>query len=381
MTDITTMLSSSVDAMIADLTEFIEHETPSDNRELLSKGFLWLQQYLHERLGAPTANQVIEDQVHGPVGVNVYDAERGGLGHVMVLCHYDTVWPEGTLRHWPVMVEGDRLTGPGCFDMKAGLVQFVWAVRAAREAGDPLPKISLVLTGDEETGSYASRRTIKQVALEADVALVFEASADSSVKTARKGVGMYTIEVHGVEAHAGLDPERGVSAIDELARVIRTLHEAADLTRGTSVNVGVIRGGSRGNVTAGHALAEVDVRVSSDSEARRIEQLLGSLVPHHPDARIVIAGEWNRPPMERTRGVAELYEIARNEARELGFELGEVSVGGVSDGNYAAAMGVPVLDGLGAVGDGAHARDEWVSLSGIVERAALAARVLSRLAV
>ena len=380
MSDENVTLETAREAMVADLTAYIEQETPSDDLELLRRGFDWVQDFLESRLGAPEMSERHEDDVHGPVGVNVYGARNGATGHVAVLCHYDTVWPAGTLSNWPVTIEGDRLTGPGCFDMKAGLVQFVWGLKTAYESGLPVPRVSLVLNGDEEIGSPASRPIIEQVAREADAVLVFEASADAAVKTARKGVGMFRVEVAGVESHAGLDPERGVSAIDEVSRVVRSLHDAADLNAGTSVNVGLISGGSRSNVTAGHAEGQVDVRVSTQAEADRIDALLEGLEPHNPAASIHVTGEWNRPVMPRTEGNARLYTLAREEAGALGFDLAEISVGGASDGNFASALGLPVLDGLGAVGEGAHARHEWVSVDGMVQRAALAARMLLRLA-
>lgn len=378
--DVTQAVESARAEMVADLTRYIEQETPSDDLELLAQGFDWVQMYLAERLGEPASHERVSGGEYGDIAVNEYEASGGGSGHIAVLCHYDTVWPKGTLEQWPVSVEGDRLTGPGCFDMKAGLVQFVWGLRIARDAGLPLPRITLVINGDEEIGSPGSRHVIERAVAGVDAVLVFEASADGAVKTARKGVGLFSVEVHGVESHAGLDPLRGASAIDELARVIRTLHDATDLENGTSVNVGRISGGSRPNVKAGYARGDVDVRVSQQGEAERIDAVLAGLAPDDERARIEVSGGWNRPVMPRTDGNVSLFEIARQEARGLGFELDEVAVGGASDGNFASALGLPVLDGFGAVGDGAHARHEWISVSGMVQRAALAARVLTRLA-
>ncbi len=207
--------------------------------------------------------------------------------------------------------------------------------------------------------------------------LVFEASADGAVKTARKGVGIFDVRVRGVESHAGLDPESGASAVDEIARVVQTLHAASDPARGTTVNVGVLRGGTRSNVVAGFAEAGVDVRVRSTAAQAGIDELLRSLKPCDPRAALTVHGGWNRPVMERSAAIAAVYELASAAAAQLGVELRETSVGGASDGNFAAAMGCPVLDGLGAVGDGAHARHEHVSIDGMVERAAVAAGVIS----
>lgn len=367
-------------AMVADLTAYIEQETPSDDRAALEAGLAWVRSWLGERIGEPADERRTDGGEHGDILVLDYPASGGGTGRVAVLCHYDTVWPLGTLEGWPVRVDGDRLTGPGAFDMKAGLVQAVWAIRAARDAGLPLPAIRLVLNGDEETGSPASRPVIEAEVIECDAVLVFEASAAGALKTARKGVGIFEVTTRGIEGHAGLDPERGVSAIDEIARVVVQLHGAADLAAGTSVNVGTLRGGSRSNVTAGFATALVDVRVADHEERVRIDEVLQGLAPRHELAGLEVGGGWNRPVMQRSEGTARLFALAEEAAAELGTSVTETSVGGASDGNFAAALGVPVLDGLGAVGDGAHARHEWISIGGMVERAGIAALLLGKLA-
>lgn len=366
--------------MVADLTAYIEQETPSDDLAALDAGLAWVRGWLEERIGAPASERRVDGGEHGDIAVLDYPATGGGTGRVAVLCHYDTVWPLGTLAGWPVRIDGDRLTGPGAFDMKAGLVQLVWAIRAAREAGLPLPAIRLVLNGDEETGSPASRPVIEAEVADRDAVLVFEASAEGALKTARKGVGIFQVTTRGIEGHAGLDPERGVSAIDEIARVVVQLHGAADLAAGTSVNVGTLRGGSRSNVTAGLATAMVDVRVADQEERARIDEVLQALAPRHEQAELEIGGGWNRPVMQRSEGTARLFALAEEAAAELGTTIRETSVGGASDGNFAAALGLPVLDGLGAVGDGAHARHEWISVDGMLERAGIAALLLTKLA-
>jgi glutamate carboxypeptidase len=210
--------------------------------------------------------------------------------------------------------------------------------------------------------------------------LVFEASADGALKTARKGVGIFRVEAHGEAVHAGLDPEAGASAIDEISRVVLKLHAASDLAAGTSINVGVLNGGTRTNVKAGHATAHIDVRVSSETEAQRVDRLFASLRAENPLASITVSGGWNRPVMQRTEKTAAMFAQAAEVASALDLDLKEASVGGASDGNFAAALGLPVLDGLGAVGAGAHARNEWISISGMLQRAALAAGLLTRLA-
>jgi glutamate carboxypeptidase len=297
-----------------------------------------------------------------------------------MLCHYDTVWPAGTLAEWPFEVQDGRASGPGVFDMKTGLVQAVWTLRLLRELELPHPSVRLLLNGDEEIGSPFSRPIIEKSCAGTAAVLVFEAAAEGAVKTARKGVGIWQVRVRGVESHAGLDPTAGASAIDEAARLVRTLHDATDLAAGTSVNVGVLRGGTRSNVVAGSAEAEVDVRVRTVSEQARIGALIAGLRPHDPRASLQVTGGWNRPVMERGPAIADVYTLARAAAAQLGVDLAETSVGGASDGNFAAAMGLPVLDGLGAVGAGAHARHEHVSINGMVERAAMAAGVMAAFA-
>jgi glutamate carboxypeptidase len=371
-------LAAHRDELVADLVTYAEHETPSDDPALLTKGLAHLEEWTTERLGPPVRRTQHEASGHGDVLV----LDHEGAGEPLtLLAHYDTVWSAGTLEGWPVRVEGDRVSGPGVFDMKAGLVQAVWAVRALRSAGVPHPPLRLVLTGDEEIGSPFSRPIIEAACVDAAAVLVFEASAGGgAVKTARKGVGLFDVHVRGVESHAGLDPTAGASAIDEIARAVRTLHAATDLAEGTTVNVGVLRGGTRPNVVAGSAEASIDVRVPSLSAQDRIGGLLAGLHAHDPRAAITVTGGWNRPVMERSAAIAAMYTLAHAAAARLGVDLPETAVGGASDGNFAAALGRPVLDGLGAVGGGAHARHEHVSIDGMVERAAVAAAVMAAFA-
>jgi glutamate carboxypeptidase len=368
-------LAGHRDDMVADLVAYAEHETPSDDRALLAAGLAHVEGWVTDRLGATGSRARHESAEHGDVLVLEYDG--AGERSLTLLAHYDTVWSAGTLADWPVRIDGDRLTGPGVFDMKAGLVQAVWAVRALRAAGMAHPPLRLLLNGDEEIGSPFSRPLIEKASADAAAVLVFEAAAGGAVKTARKGVGLWDVHVRGLESHAGLDPTAGASAIDELARVVRTLHDATDLEAGTSVNVGVVRGGTRVNVVAGRAEAGVDVRVRTAAEQARIDAVVAGLRAHDPRAEVTTTGGWNRPVMERGPGIGALYALARAVAAQLGVDLAETAVGGASDGNFAAAMGRPVLDGLGAVGAGAHARHEHVSIEGMIERAAVAAGVLA----
>lgn len=371
-------LSRHRDEMIADVAEYVNHESFSDDLDSLDECLRWVCDWLDARLGAPAEHDHLPRADAGDVVVRRY-AGTGGAP-ILLLAHYDTVWPTGTLADWLFRVDGDRMTGPGVFDMKAGLVQAVWALRALDALGFPRPPITLLLNGDEETGSAASSEVIAQESRKSRAAMVFEASADGAVKTARKGVGLFTVTVTGEEAHAGLDPTAGASAVVEMAHQVLRCQALTDLDAGTSVNVGVVRGGTRANVTAGNAVANLDVRVAGSAEAERIDAALAALQPVDPNTSVAVTGGWNRPVFERTPQVAALYQVARDCALPLGLDLRETAVGGASDGNFAQAAGTAVLDGFGAVGAGAHARTEHATVTGMIERSALTAAVLAHFA-
>jgi glutamate carboxypeptidase len=305
-----------------------------------------------------------------------------GPKQVLVLGHFDTVWPIGTLARMPLERRDGRLHGPGTFDMKAGIGIAMLAVRALTTLAPALPlKIVLLWTTDEEIGSRASRALIEEEARKSEAVFVLEPSLpDGVLKTSRKGVGEFTLEVQGLSAHAGIDPAKGVSAIHELAYLITQLAPLNDPARGSSVNAGVISGGTRSNVIAEHATAIVDVRVARKEDAQRVDAFVRGLKPRDPRARLTISGGIDRPPLERAPGVVRLYEMAGEVARGLGRDLGEGSTGGGSDGNFTAALGVPTLDGLGAVGDGAHALHEHVDIDALSWRSALLAGLIARLA-
>lgn len=377
--DLLQQISQYRNEIVSDLTDYVSQETPSDDKPLLTAGLGWVEDWLRLRLGLPAQRRHVDGGEYGDTVVLDYPSKGGDDNWVTVLCHYDTVWAAGTLADWPAAVDGDHFTAPGAFDMKGGLVQLVWAMKVGEELGLARPNVRLILNGDEEIGSPVSRAVIEAESVRGSAVLVFEASADGAVKTGRKGVGIFQVNAVGVEVHAGLDPESGASAIDEISRVVFELHGATELQRGTTVNAGVISGGTRTNVKAGFATIGVDVRVSSDAEARRIDTVFSELQPHNPLATLSVSGGWNRPVMARSPSTAELFDIAATVADGIGFSLKEVSVGGASDGNFAAALGLPVLDGLGAVGDGAHARNEWISIDGMLQRTALGAGLLSKL--
>jgi glutamate carboxypeptidase len=281
----------------------------------------------------------------------------------------------------PLLRDGDVFRGPGIFDMKAGIALGLLAGRALVQHGS-LDRSRLVMlwTADEETGSGTSRALVEAEARQSDAVLVLEpALPGGALKTRRKGCGEYEVAVRGVAAHAGVDPGKGVSAIRELARQILFIETLQDLTQGVSINVGLVEGGSRPNVVAAEARAIVDARAPTLADAQRIDSVMRSLRPHLQGATIDVSGGFSRPPMERTAGVARLYETAQAAAADLGQEIGEGATGGGSDGNFCAALGVPTLDGLGAVGDGAHAIHEHVLVPALVPRAALLARIIERL--
>jgi glutamate carboxypeptidase len=317
----------------------------------------------------------------GPRGDHIRVGFGGSSRRVLLLGHFDTVWPVGQLERMPLREEDGRLQGPGIFDMKAGIGVAMMAVRALRELAVPdAPSVTMLWTTDEEIGSETSRAAIESCARDSDAVLVLEPSLPGgAAKTSRKGCGDFELTVHGVSAHAGLDPGKGASAIHELAHQIVAITALQDPGRGVTLNVGRISGGSRTNVVADAARASIDVRVPTMADAVTIEQSLRALRPRLARTRLEIDGGVSRPPLERGPGVIKLYELARDVARELGQDLMEGGAGGGSDGNFTAALGVPTLDGLGPRGDGAHALHEHVEVDDLAWRAAFVAALLSRL--
>jgi glutamate carboxypeptidase len=363
----------SLPALTDDLCRLVEWETPSHDVGFLRKGLDGIRAWMVERLGPPGEEHRHDGGEYGDVLEMHYP---GGPKTVLALCHYDTVWPVGTLAEWPFAVTDGIATGPGCFDMKAGLVQAVWALRLLRELGAEPPTVCFVLNGDEEIGSHAARPHIERLSAGAAFTLVPEPSLDGKAKTERKGMGLFDITAHGVESHAGLNPEAGASAVHALSEVVLALRELAAPEHGTTINVGVISGGTGRNVVAGKAVCQVDVRVREPEEMSRIDDALSSLRASDERVRLSVDGEWNRPPMTLNAASADLLERARTVGADLGFHLDHTAVGGASDANFVSALGRPVLDGLGAVGGGAHARDEHVRLDMTPRQIALIAGLL-----
>jgi glutamate carboxypeptidase len=357
--------------MIEALRRLVEIESPSDDRAALDQ-FVGAVQELFGGFGPIEAQQTKR-------GTNLVLRVAGAESSppAVALCHYDTVWPFGTLKTIPFSVDADGVArGPGCFDMKAGIVVLLYALQAVH--GRLKRRLDVLFTCDEEVGSPTSRSLIEETARDARVAYVLESPLPGGVlKTARKGTGDYLVHITGRAAHAGVEPEKGISATHELAAQTLALHALNDYAAGTTVNVGVVQGGTRPNVVAAAAEAHVDVRVTTLAEAERIDRAIRGLTPSLPGAQLDISGGLNRPPMERSPAMAELFARARDIAQSMGVTLDEGSTGGGSDGNFTAAMGVPTLDGLGAEGEGAHAAHEHVVTDSLPRRAALVAALLA----
>lgn len=297
---------------------------------------------------------------------------------VMLLGHLDTVWPVGTLRAMPFRVGPDRISGPGVLDMKAGVIMMLTAIAMLQERNALTRPLLMLLHGDEEIGSPASRALTDRLAQQCSAVYVLEPAQgpQGAYKTARKGVGHYRLTVHGVAAHAGIDFIAGHSAIAELARQVETIGKLTDLARGTTLNPGVIGGGSASNVIAAEAWAEIDLRVTNTREAGRIDRALHRLRLHDKACRLELTGGLNRPPMIRSRAAATLFRKAQQYALQIGFPLEQAATGGGSDGNFTAALGIPTLDGMGPVGAGAHASHEHLLRDPWAARTALLAAML-----
>jgi glutamate carboxypeptidase len=302
------------------------------------------------------------------------DAEKP----ILLLGHLDTVWPLGVLKSMPFRAANGRVWGPGTLDMKAGVAMAFTALELLGEVGLLNRELVLLLNSDEEMGSPISRPITERLAAECAAVYVLEPAQGLAYKTARKGTGNWRIEVQGVAAHAGVDFEKGASAIRELARMVEKVSGWTDLKRGLTVSVGLVGGGSKTNVVPAEAWAEVDVRIARKADGQRIARKFAGLNPADKRCALAVTGGINRPPMERTRGTVRLYREARALAAELGFALDEAATGGASDGNFTSALGTPTLAGMGAVGEGAHARHESIVLEHVAPRTALLAGLLAR---
>jgi glutamate carboxypeptidase len=365
------------DAMVQTVRQLVETESPSDNKDAVDQ----LGTLLAGRFEALGGHAKFHRTPNFGDHLQVDFAGTRKVKPVLLLGHLDTVYPLGTLANMPCRVAGGRLWGPGAFDMKSGIALMLHAIEALRAwHEDVLPRpLTVLLVSDEEVGSDTSRLITENLAIKSAAVLVLEPShgPKGAVKTARKGIGEYVLKVTGKAAHSGLDFEKGQSAILELARQTVSLQKLIDLKRGLTLNVGTVQGGTRVNVIPAEATAVLDVRVARKQDAAGIDRKLRSLKPFNRKCKLEISGGMNRPPMERTPSVAALYKKAVEIAKQLNWKLEEAAVGGGSDGNFTAALGIPTLDGLGGVGEGAHATHESILIFELPKRAALLAELIT----
>jgi glutamate carboxypeptidase len=365
------------DEIVATIRDLVEIESPSDNKAAVNRIAEAVAEKFFRLRGVLRIHQAKDFGDH----LQVSFAGRSDAPPLLLLGHYDTVYPLGTLAEMPCRVDADKITGPGVLDMKSGIALMLHALAGLQEWHGALPRpVTVLLVSDEEVGSDSSRAITEALAKKSAAVLVLEPSygLQGAVKTARKGVGEYLVKVTGKASHAGLDFEKGANAILELARQIEAISAFTDLKKGLTVNVGIVSGGSRTNVVPSEAVAQVDVRIKRLKDAAGIDKRIRNLRPLNRKCKIEVSGGINRPPMERSAGVAALYAKAVVIARELGWKLSEAAVGGGSDGNFTAGLGIPTLDGLGGVGDGAHATHEHILISELPRRAALLAGLIER---
>jgi glutamate carboxypeptidase len=351
------------------IRELVEIESPSFDISGNAEAVDWLESRAREISDDFQIERIFAEGCGEHLIIRAFPSDAKPI---LLLGHTDTVHPLGTKLRNPTRVENGQLYGCGSFDMKAGCVLMLEILRCFSELNLAPPRpITILLSCDEEVGSRSGREIVEREAAKAEYCLVFEPSANGKAKTGRKGTGMFQMKTRGVPAHAGLEPEKGASAILELSKQILNLHSLNDLSRGTTVNVCTVKGGTTSNVIPEHAECEIDVRFTSIAEAERIKNEIKNIVSFDERVSVEIIGDINRPPMERGENVVKLYEKARAVAATFDYELGEAQVGGASDGNFVAALGVPVRDGLGVAGGGAHTLDEFIFIEDIPKRAAL----------
>lgn len=366
--------SDRTEKIIASIRDLVEIESPSYD----IAGNRFVVDWLEKEARNISPDLKIEKTFSQEYGEHfILRAFPSGEKPVLLLGHIDTVHPRGAKRKNPTRIEDGKFYGCGIFDMKSGCVLMLEVLRAFCELNlKPARPVTLLLSCDEEVGSFSGRALVEREAKNAEFCLVLEPSANGRVKTGRKGTGMFELKAQGIPAHAGLEPERGASAILEISKQIEKIHALGNSTEGTTVNVCTIKGGTTTNVIPEHASCTIDVRFTKTSEATRIEHGLRNLKPFDERVSLELSGAVNRPPLERSAAVVKLYEKARELAASFDYELGETEVGGASDGNFVAALGVPVLDGLGARGDGAHTLEEYILVNDIPKRATLLALIL-----
>ena len=373
MVDIQRVVEAGEQRLLRRLRELVEIESPSEDKAAVDRAGAVVSDWVEEMGGKVKRHR---QKRFGDVLELRFGPAKSKRGRVLLLGHTDTVWPMGTLAKMPWREAEGKIFGPGVVDMKAGVVMALGALTALDALGVARP-VTLLLNSDEEVGSTVSRPITEKIAQECSAVLVLEPAQGLAYKTARKGIGNYCLKVQGVAAHSGVDFESGHSAVVEMARLVQTVAGFTDLSKGLTVNAGVIAGGTRSNVIAAECIAEVDVRIAKASDAARVERLFRSLKVTDKGCKLTVTGGINRPPMERKPGTVALFRLARKLAGEMGLALDEASTGGGSDGNFTAALGVPTLDGMGAVGAGAHAAHEHVVKAHLVERTALLAGMIA----
>ena len=354
--------------MLEMIAQLVQVESPTEDRAAVNRCVALLEKWIRAAGGKSKRSR---QKTAGDLLIGRFGPARGTP--VMLLGHLDTVWPLGTLKKMPFRLRGGRAWGPGVLDMKAGVVMAITALRLLSEADRLARPVILLLNSDEETGSECSRALIESVASKCGSVFVLEPAQGlaGAYKTARKGVANYHLQVHGIAAHSGVDFSQGHSAVLELGRQIERASAFTDLNRGITVNAGVIGGGTRSNVVAAEAWAEFDVRIVRAADGPRVDRRFRSLRAVDRRCGLEVTGGLNRPPMERTAGTVALFRRAATIAAGLGFQLQEASTGGGSDGNFTSALGIPTLDGMGAVGEGAHADRESILIDTLVPRTAL----------
>lgn len=361
-------------ALVALTEKLVRAESPSDEKAAVDACGALVAEHA-KALGGRV--KLHRQRAFGDVIEVRFGPRKKTTGRVMLLGHIDTVWPLGTLKTMPWRVGEGRLWGPGTLDMKTGVAMALTAMEILTEAALLEREVVVLLSSEEEVGSPVSRPITEKLAQECGAVFVLEPGQGLAYKTARKGTGNWRVEIKGVAAHAGVDFEKGASALRELARVIETISGWTDLKRGLTVSVGLAGGGSKTNVTPAEAWAEVDGRIARIADGARLEKKFAGLKAADKRCSLSVTGGINRPPMERTRGTAALYQRARALAAELGLALDEAATGGASDGNFTSALGIATLDGMGAVGEGAHARHESVMVEHLAPRTALIAGMLA----
>jgi glutamate carboxypeptidase len=367
--EILQQVQSNEPRLIARLKQLVEVESPSDDKAAVDRAgeVIDAQNFRLKRHRFRDFGDVLELR---------FTPKRSKRNRILLLGHLDTVWPIGTLKHMPWREADGKIYGPGVLDMKSGVVMALEAIAALDALGLQRP-VTLLLNSEEEIGSPVSRAITEKIARECSAVFVLEPAQGLAYKTARKGIGYFTLHIKGVAAHAGVDFQQGHSAVLEMARLVQTVSAFTDLSQGLTVNVGAIQGGTKSNVVAAECTAEVDVRIVKVTDAARVERMFRTLKTKDKGCTLTVTGGINRPPMERKARTVALFKQAKKLAAEIGFTLDEASTGGGSDGNFTAAIGVPTLDGMGSIGAGAHAAHEHIIRKHLVERTALLAAMIA----